>query len=219
MVFKKFINKFMQFFSICNSVSYNSYFQEIVDYIEKFGLHKFLSILTLTDVDKIILKHNNNLEFFDFSKKIELSNLLTKIICEIYSERFKIDEYSSIMSQLLYPIILTHLIDDYESKYNDFIEKIKNIDENFEIKEFQDKETENIVEEEKILCRNKIIHNFLICFILNLLEKYNKIVLDQWFNEQSLNSMDTNILEVSTKLSLLYANFKNNKIKYDSLNS
>ena len=74
-----------------------------------------------------------------------------------------------------------------------------------------------LVKEEKIIHKTKIIQNFMLSFLLSLLEKYNKVVLDFYFNEERLNSLNTNMLDASTKLSMLYANFKQNKIKYDSV--
>jgi len=221
MVFKKFINKFMQIFSIYNTISYNHYFQEMVDYIDEHGLHKFLSILTISELDKIIVIYNDYLNTFDFSKKIELSKLLSEIICVIYNDRFiKNNEYSSFIHQILYPMVLTHLVDDYENKYIEFMEKLSNIDQNYTIKDNQeDQDTLNLVKEEKLIHKNKIINNFVLSFLLSLLEKYNKVVLDLYFNEERLNSLNTNMLDASTKLSLLYANFKQNKIKYDSVST
>lgn len=222
MVFKKFINKFMQIFSIYNTISYNSYFQEMVDYIDEHGMHKFLSILTMPEIEKIIISYKDQLNTFDFSKKIELSKLLSQMMSVLYNDRFfKSNEYSSIFNQLLYPMILAHLVDDYESEYFEFIEKIKNIDENFLIQDSQkeDQDTLNLVKEEKSIHKTKIIQNFVLSFLLSLLEKYNKVVIDNYFNEERLNSLNTNMLDASTKLSLLYSNFKQNKIKYDSVSS
>lgn len=222
MVFKKFINKFMQIFSIYNTISYNNYFQEMVDYIDENGLHKFLSILTMPEIEKIIIAYKDYLNIFDFSKKIELSKLLSELICVLYNERlFMNNQYSSILNQILYPMVLAHLVDDYESKYIEFIEKINNIDQNFTIKDNQkeDQDTLNLVKEEKLIHKTKIIKNFILSFLLSLLEKYNKVVLDLYFNEDRLNSLNTNMLDASTKLSMLYANFKQNKIKYDSVSS
>lgn len=219
MVIKKFVNKISDIISIYKELSSDdSKIKELIDYIDNNGISKFMSILTLSHIDCILKNYKNELIFFNFSKKTDFSKMLTKLLTEIYNKVIFSNAINmNLINQILYPVVLTHLIDDYENKYVEFIEKLNSIDINFYADETNKQEDVLLILQEKENYKFIIINNFIILFLFNLIEKYNKIFYDSYLNNKIIDEINTDKPTLQNSISILYYAFKHNENIYEKI--
>jgi hypothetical protein len=212
MSLKYFIKKINNIISIYDSIENDPDFKNIIDHIEQKGFSNFLSIICVNNIDEHLNFFKYNFKNVNFSKKTEVCKLITDFFKDLIYQSFNI-KLSDIIYQSVYSIILGYMVDEFENKHDELTSKIKDIDENFIVDEFNENDDIEMINIEKQNYKNLIIHNFILSFVMSITEKYNKLIFDNSVNYEFVK-YEINKDEVLELFKYINSHLNSNKSKY-----